>query len=107
MPHDDLPARVAALESEVARIRSEAREAAGDAKAARYLASGADHDVTAVRDELRAHTRVINALREDHVEFTTEMYAFRDEMYQQLGTVRSGIDQIIGLIDRHPDQRPE
>ena len=58
---DDIPARVTRLEHEMIQAR-------GDAAAARVLAGAADRDVSLMQDELRAHTRSLNALRETQVE---------------------------------------
>lgn len=67
-PDDDLETRVATLEREVARLREQAALTSSDAAAARTLAAGADHDVSEVRAELRAHTQSLNALRETQLE---------------------------------------
>ncbi len=69
MPNlDDLEIRVANLERDVARLQGQTTLAVSDAGAARLLAAGADHDVSAVRAELRAHTQALNALRETQLE---------------------------------------
>ncbi|MGH3978194.1 MAG: hypothetical protein ACRDRZ_04205 [Pseudonocardiaceae bacterium] len=65
---DDIETRVAILEAEVARLREQAALTSSDAAAARMLAAGADHDVSEVRAELRAHTQGLNALRETQLE---------------------------------------
>jgi hypothetical protein len=91
-----------------------------DAAAARVLAAGADHDVSEVRAELRAHTRSISALREDQVALRQEMqrgfaqvdqrFAQVDQRFaqvdqnfmqveRQFATVHAGLRQIVGLIE--------
>jgi hypothetical protein len=65
---NDIENRVGILEREVARLREQAALTGSDAAAARVLAAGADHDVSEVRSELRAHTRALNALRETQLE---------------------------------------
>jgi hypothetical protein len=65
---NDIENRVGILEREVARLREQAALTSSDAAAVRVLAAGADHDVSEVRSELRAHTRALNALRETHLE---------------------------------------
>nr|MDQ3765043.1 hypothetical protein [Actinomycetota bacterium] len=65
---NNLETRVAILEQEVARLREQAALTSSDTAAARVLAAGADHDVSEVRAELRAHTQVLNALRETQLE---------------------------------------
>jgi len=74
-PGDDVEARLAVLEREVARLREQAAlissdvaAARVDAAGARVLAAGADRDVSEVRAELRAHIQVLNALRETQLE---------------------------------------
>ena len=61
MPEDDLEARFARLEHEVAELREQVTIAGSDAAAARVLAAGTDRDVSEVRAELRAHTQGLNA----------------------------------------------
>ncbi|MGH3979472.1 MAG: hypothetical protein ACRDRZ_10810 [Pseudonocardiaceae bacterium] len=68
MPDSDIETRVAGLEREVARLREQAALTNSGAAAARMLAAGADHDVSEVRAELRAHTQGLNALRETQLE---------------------------------------
>lgn len=65
---NDLETRVGTLEREVARLREQGVLTSSDAAAARVLAAGADHDVSEVRAELRAHTQALNALRETQLE---------------------------------------
>jgi hypothetical protein len=57
-----------ALERQVAYLREQNALIASDASAARTLAAGADRDVSEVRAELRAHTQVLNSLRETQLE---------------------------------------
>jgi chromosome segregation ATPase len=80
VPDDDVEARVTSLEHEVVRLRqqitlisSDAAVGRADAAAARLLAAGADRDVSEIRTELRAHTQVLNALRETQLEQSREM----------------------------------
>lgn len=100
-PGDDFEARLAVLEREVARLReqtaltsSEAIAARVDAAAARVLAAGADHDVSEVRAELRAHLQALNALRETQLEQAREMREgfadIRAEMYEGFAEMRAG-----------------
>ncbi len=70
---DDLESRLSAVEHEVALLRERQALTATDAAAARTLAAGADHDVSEVRAELRAHTSVLNALRQTQVEFGRQL----------------------------------
>lgn len=61
---DDFETRLAIVERNVAWLREQAAFTSSDAAAARVLTAGADHDVSEVRAELRAHTQALNALRE-------------------------------------------
>lgn len=70
---DDLTRRVDALEDR-------SRAARADAAAARALASGADRDVAEVRTELRAHTSVLNALRETQIEHGQKLDALDNKV---------------------------
>jgi outer membrane murein-binding lipoprotein Lpp len=95
-PGDDLEARVSRLEGEVARLRDGVSVSRADAAAARVLAGGADRDISDVRTELRAHTQVLNALRETQIE--------QGRHLSQLDTKVTGLDaKVIGL-DAKVDQ---
>ncbi|MGH3865854.1 MAG: hypothetical protein ACRDQ4_06870 [Pseudonocardiaceae bacterium] len=65
---DDIEARLATVEQDVAQLREQLALTSSDASAARLLAVGADHDVSEVRAELRAHTQALNALRDTQLE---------------------------------------
>jgi len=65
---DSVENRLTALERQVAHLREQNALIASDASAARTLAAGADRDVSEVRAELRAHTQVLNSLRETQLE---------------------------------------
>ena len=65
---EDIESRLSAVERGVAQLRAQQGLSASDAAAARVLAAGADHDVSEVRAELRAHTSALNALRETQLE---------------------------------------
>ena len=65
---EDIEGRLSAVERGVAQLREQQGLTASDAAAARVLAAGADHDVSEVRAELRAHTRALSALRETQLE---------------------------------------
>jgi chromosome segregation ATPase len=122
---DDIPARLAAVEDELARIRPQLRAATADSAAARIMASGADRDVAEVRGELRAHTRTLNALRQDQLdaraetaalrtefkaemaefkaemaEFKAEMAEFREETRHGFATAQQGMSQIVEILGR-------
>lgn len=102
-----LEARLAVLEGEVARLRDEVTRdratttaAQIDAEAARVLSAGADHDVTEVRAELRAHTRVLGALRETQLEHQAETR-------QGFAKVNTGIATIMALLERIAGDTPD
>ena len=98
----------------IRELRAEIALVAADAQAARTLAAGADRDVSEVRAELRAHTRVLNALRETQAqqgraiaelrgEFTGlrgEFTELRLEMRTGFATLASGMGDITRLLQR-------
>lgn len=101
---DDIPARLAAVEDELARLRPQLRAATADSGAARVMASGADHDVSEVRAEMRAHTRTMNALRQDQIDMRAELKAeiaeLRDETRRGFATVHEGMAGIVEILGR-------
>jgi chromosome segregation ATPase len=82
---DDIETRVTVLEREVLRLRDQVALTSSEAAAARVLAAGADHDVSEVRAELRAHTQALNALREIQLE---------------QGRTIAGLDQKVAGLDQ-------
>ena len=88
---DDFETRLAILERDVAQLREQAALTSSDAAAARVLAAGADHDVSEVRAELRAHTQALNALRETQLEQGREMR-------EGFATLATGMAQITALL---------
>ncbi len=101
---DDFETRLATLEDEVTRLRQQVALASSDAAAARVLAAGADHDVSEVRAELRAHTQALNALRETQLEHVREMReGFAEqgqEMRQGFAKQAGGMAQITALLTK-------
>jgi hypothetical protein len=104
-PDDNFETRLAVLEREVARLReqaaltsSEATAARADAAAARVLAAGADHDVSEVRAELRAHLQALNALRETQLDQAREMREGFAEMREGFAVQAAGMAQITALL---------
>ncbi|MDQ3760493.1 MAG: hypothetical protein M3460_01965 [Actinomycetota bacterium] len=124
---DDIEARLAIVERDVAQLREQLAVTRSDAAAARLLAAGADHDVSEVRAELRAHTQALNALREVQLKQGREMregFAEQgrkiDEQGRQMRegftTLATGMAQITALLtnlggskspDRRGRQQPE
>lgn len=103
-------ARLSALEHEVARFRERLPLATTDAAAARVMAAGADHDVSEVRAELRAHTMVLNALRETQLEQGREIGQLRGEVghiRHTLGELATGQAHIVALLGQIIDQQPK
>ena len=88
---DNIAERVSRLEASVADARK-------DAAAARILAGGADRDVSEMRTELKAHTKVLNALRETQVEQGKEMrggFAQVESRFAKVeGDMREGFAQV-------------
>ncbi|TDP97403.1 hypothetical protein [Labedaea rhizosphaerae] len=95
---EDLEARVEHLEHSVADVRS-------DAAAARVLAGAADRDVSEFRQELKAHTKTLNALRETQVEhgqrldsLEAKVDSLDRKMSDGFSTVNMGMAQIVALL---------
>lgn len=115
---DNFEARLVVVEREVARLReradltsAEVSTARADAAAGRALAAGADHDVSEVRAELRAHRQSLNALRETQLEhgqridaLTQEMHKgfveLRAEMREGFAIQATGMAQITALLTK-------
>lgn len=95
---DDVEARLATVEREVAQLREQVALTSSDAVAARVLAAGADRDVSEVRSELRAHTQGLNALRETQLEQGREITSLRREMRDGFATLGTGMAQITALL---------
>ncbi|MGH3766220.1 MAG: hypothetical protein ACRDS0_12270 [Pseudonocardiaceae bacterium] len=89
MPNDDLEARFSRLEHEVTLLRE-------DVASARALAALADRDVAELRTEMRAHHKVLNALRETQLEQGQQIDDLRLEMRQEVG----GLRQEVGGLGR-------
>ena len=109
---EDFETRLATLEGEVTRLREQVALTSSDAAAARVLAAGADHDVAEVRAELRAHTQVLNALRDTQLEHVREMregFAKQgqeiskqgQEMREGFTTQATGMAQITVLLTKN------
>ncbi|MET9258554.1 MULTISPECIES: hypothetical protein [Amycolatopsis] len=97
------------LEGRVARLERAVAEVQQDAAAARVLAGAADRDVSGFREELRAHTRTLNALRETQIEQGRQLSdqgRQLDELQQQVqegfSTLNTGMAQIVALL--RPEQ---
>lgn len=93
---DNFEARLVVVEREVARLReranltnAEVSTARADAAAGRALAAGADHDVSEVRAELRAHRQSLNALRETQLEHSQRINALTQEMHEGFADIRA------------------
>jgi chromosome segregation ATPase len=103
---NDLETRVGILEREVARLREQTALTSSDAAAARVLAAGADHDVSEVRSELRAHTKALNALRETQLEqgaaitsLDQRLTSLDQKMSAGFATLNTGMAQIAALLN--------
>jgi hypothetical protein len=95
---DDLETRLAIVERDVVQLREQAALTSSDAAAARVLAAGADHDVSEVRAELRAHTQALNALRETQLELQETQLEQSREMREGFATLATGMAQITALL---------
>lgn len=106
-PGDDLENRLRMLERDVERLRREVAVAGVDASAARVLAGGADHEVSDMRAQLRAHTQVLTALRETQVEefaWVREQFALVNRGFatieSKFAVVNAGIAHMTELLER-------
>jgi chromosome segregation ATPase len=103
--NDDIENRVAVLERQFLRLREQVTLAVSEAAAARLLAAGADHDVSEVRAELRAHIQALNALRETQLELDKKVTSLDDKVTKLddkvthgFGTLSAGMAQIMALL---------
>ncbi|NYI88471.1 hypothetical protein HNR02_001794 [Amycolatopsis endophytica] len=76
-----------------------ARLARDEAAASRVLAAGASNDVGEVKAELKAHTRVLNALRETQVEHGQRLDRVETEMRNGFAMMAQGMARITELIE--------
>lgn len=101
--HEDLEARVAALETQVRELATQVRTSAQDAAAARVLAGGADRDVSEIRGEIRdfrqATTASFNALREDHADLRQKVDNGFAEMRGKFDAAAAGQEQLVHLLN--------
>lgn len=104
---DALENRVTVLEREFARFREQAALTRSDATAARMLAAGADHDVSEVRAELRAHTQALNALRETQLELRETQFEQGQRMSQGFSMLNTGMAQITALLTGMTEAEPD
>ena len=95
---DDIETRVTILEREVVQLRAQVALSSSDAAAARVLASGADHDMSEVRAELRAHTQALNALRETQLELDQKVNGLDQKMTEGFAMLGTGMAQITALL---------
>jgi DNA anti-recombination protein RmuC len=96
---DDIETRLAIVERDVTQLREQLALTISDAGAARMLAAGADHDVSEVRAELRAHTQALNALRETQLEQGREMREGFAEQGRRIDEQGQKIDEQTRRID--------
>lgn len=108
--HDELEARVTALEVHIRELDERMRHSAQDAAAARVLAGAADRDVAQIREEIgdfrHATTASFNAMREDLTDLRTRIedgFAKVEngfvEMRGKLDATAAGQHQIVELLN--------
>ena len=100
-PADDIETRLATVERDVVELREQLAVTRSDAAASRMLAAGADHDVSEVRAELRAHTQSLNALRETQLEQSRKIDEQGREMREGFAKLATGMAQITALLTNH------
>ena len=98
------------LESRVERLERAVVEVRQDAAAARVLAGAADRDVAEFREELRAHTRMLNTLRETQVEQGATQAAQGDRLAELdrkvtdgFSMLNVGMARIVTLLKPEPE----
>jgi hypothetical protein len=104
---DDIETRLAIVERDVTQLREQLALTISDAGAARMLAAGADHDVSEVRAELRAHTQALNALRETQLEQGREMREGFAEQGRRIDEQGQRIDEQTRRIDEQTREMRE
>ena len=97
-PDDDLDARVRTLQDGMVRLQDGIAASRTDAAAAHVLAGGADREVSEVRAELRAHTQVLNALRETQLAQDSKIEALRSEMRSEVDGLRAEMQRGFGML---------
>jgi hypothetical protein len=85
--HDDLEARVTALEEQALHTRH-------DVAAARILAGGADRDVADFKQKLIGHTKVLNALRETQLEHGQRLDTVEREVREGFAETKADIADV-------------
>ncbi|MBV9142281.1 MAG: hypothetical protein JO115_15435 [Pseudonocardiales bacterium] len=85
---------MATVERNVVELREQLAVTRSDAAAARMLAAGADHDVSEVRAELRAHTQALNVLRETQLEQGWKIDELSRRIDEQGREMREGFAQL-------------
>ncbi|TDP96154.1 hypothetical protein [Labedaea rhizosphaerae] len=82
------------MERDIASANENAEQARAQAAAARALASGADHDVADVRQQLRAHTQTLNALRQTQLDHYREFTDFRTETQANFAKINENFAKV-------------
>lgn len=110
---DDIETRVTILEHGYAQLREQNALASSDVAAGRMLAAGADHDVSEVRAELRAHTRALNALRETQLEqgqrisvLEQKVIGLDQKVTEGFAMLATGMAQITALLTGKAGSEP-
>jgi hypothetical protein len=88
--------RIAALEADVAALRSRLGRAEQDAAAARVLAGGADRDVAELGGEVREFRSEVRA---EFVDVRTELRTFRDQNNRVLSAMRADMVEMRDHMD--------
>jgi hypothetical protein len=94
---DELRNRLVVVEDQVARLID-------DGAAARAMAAMADRDVAEYRQEMRGHTRVLNALRETQIEHGRTL-AQHGQALVTLTAGQAAIMQHLGIPGQGNDER--
>ncbi len=98
-----MPAESNNLESRVTALEQKLRVVTADAAAARVLAGGAHWDVSAMQDQLCAHTKLLNALRETQIEHGDKLGRIEGR-FDGLERRLDGVDAKYELVDTRFDR---
>ncbi len=98
-----MPAESNNLESRVTALEKQMRVVTSDASEWRVLARGADRDVSVMQDQLRAHTKLLNALRETQIDHGDRLGRLEHRMNGlegRMDNLDGRMDSLEGRFDR-------
>jgi chromosome segregation ATPase len=96
-PDDNIDRRFTPLRSRLPVSERDVASLRDDVTTARMLATAADRDVSEARTELRAHTQVLNALRQTQLEQGHKIDNLEREMRAGFSVLNTGMAQMTTL----------